>query len=580
MQIVPSGAVLIAQGAPADALFLVLVGRFRVTRDGETIATIGAGEPIGELAFFSGGIRTATVAALRESEVLRLDRAEYEALAAENPALPHAILQAVSARLAALTPRAPALPPASGLVVALRPAGTEPLPEAFVEGVRAAVARHGAVTLHDETAAPAAADVAALADWFRPLERDGRRHVLLVRDARAHPAWAAFADARSDSRYLVAELAASPASAPAPVEAEAGLAGRPRDHLLLWRPSARTPITGTAGWLARRALALHHHLGLDSPGDFDRLMRFVTDRARGLVLGGGGAFGTAHIGAWKAMSEAGIAVDFLGGTSVGAAMAAALAQGLDPEDIMRRCEEIFVTSRAMNRLAVPLYSALDHRVFDEQLARHYGEGGIEDLPVGFFALSTNLSRNDAHLHRSGPLWRAVRASGSIPALLPPVLTEEGEVLIDGGLLDNLPLTAMRRLKSGPNLAFDFRPRQIWRVEADYDRLPGRLGALLGLLFPRSRRGNRFPRIPNVLARAMTLNSRRRSGRMELGEDVLVNLPITAGARFLDWKRGQQHYAAAHRALGEAIGRPDPAEDAMDVMRAAALRLNGGGRPTE
>jgi len=297
------------------------------------------------------------------------------------------------------------------------------------------------------------------------------------------------------------------------------------------------------------------------------------------VLSGGGAFGTAHLGAFKALSEAGIAIDFIGGTSVGAAMAAALARGLDPDEIMRRCDEIFVTSKAMGRYTAPLYSVLNHRVFDEQLAKHYGTGPVEDLPVNFFAVASSLSDNDIRIIRSGPVWKAVRASGSIPALLPPVIGEGGEVLIDGGLFDNLPLGVMRRLKAGPNIAMDFGLGRGWRVEADYDALPGPFAAALGLVLgrrARSARLGRFPRIAPVLSRAMTMNSRRRVAETDFGEDVLLDLPVAAKANFLDWNRGGDHYACAHRSLSEALAEARGAGGAstghgaaIEIVRRAA-----------
>lgn len=291
----------------------------------------------------------------------------------------------------------------------------------------------------------------------------------------------------------------------------------------------------------------------------------------GVVLAGGGAFGTAHVGALRAMSEAGIPVDYIGGTSFGAAMAAAIAQALPVEEIMRRCNEIFVTSRAMNRLNVPLYSVLDHRIFDAQLAKLFGDGLIEDLAMPFFAVSSNLSRNDIHVHRSGPLWKAVRSSGSIPALLPPILTGEGEVLIDGGLLENVPLETMRQVKSGPNIVFDFNNGSNWQVQADYDALPGRLGALRGFLFKRSRK-NRFPRIPSILSRSMIINSRRETGRMDMGRDILVKLPTAPRPNFLDWTKGQQNYEIGHQTLATALAETDPGA-APDVrMRDAARRM--------
>ncbi|MFB9148298.1 patatin-like phospholipase family protein [Roseovarius ramblicola] len=567
LQHVPTGETLIEQDSRADTLYLVASGRFRVARDGQAIATVGVGEPLGELAFFSGGRRTARVTALRESEVLGLTREGFDAVAQHHPGLPQAILATVAARLAAVTAKAPALSPMAGLVVSIGPvAGGDPLPEPLVEGLLRSADELGHLNIHTAETAPVSAGADALAEWFAPLERAGERHILLVRDPQATPDWAHFAETRSDSRFRVGRLGATP---PAPQPDT--LVVEPRDHLVLWRPTAATPISGTVDWLSGRDIEMHHHLALDAPGDFARILRFASDRALGVVLAGGGAFGTAHVGALQAMSEAGVPVDYIGGTSVGAAMAAAIARALPAEEIMRRCNEIFVTSRAMNRLNVPLYSVLDHRIFDTQLAKHFGEGLIEDLALPFFAVSSNLSRNDIHVHRFGQLWKAVRSSGSIPALLPPMLTDEGEVLIDGGLLENVPLETMRRLKSGANVVFDFRLGSTWRVEADYDALPGRLGALRGFLLKGSRK-NRYPRIPSILSRSMIINSRREAGRMDMGRDILVQLPTAPRANFLDWTKGQQNYEIGHRTLATALSETDPGAAPDARMREAARRM--------
>jgi len=582
-----SGERLIRQGDVAETLYLVLTGRFRVVTEGATIATIGPGEPIGELAFFAGGRRTADVLAMRDSSVLELDRARYDTLVAAHPALASNILATVSARLAALTARAAPLPPQAGRVVTLVGAGDGALPEALVEGLAGAARRHGGIALHDGRAAPVEAGPAALAEWMRGLETAGGQHLLVIREADASPVWAAFAAGSGDSLILAGALDRPVPPRPGSIEARArGVEYRPVQQLLLWRAHAAQPIRGTPDWLAGREAALHHHLALDRPGDFDRLIRFCCDEARGLVLSGGGAFGTAHLGAFKAMQEAGIAIDFIGGTSVGAAMAAAIARGLDIDEIMRRCNDIFVANKAMGRLTAPLYSVLNHRVFDEQLERHYGSDPVEDMPLNLFAVASSLSRNAPHVIRSGPLWRAVRASGSIPALLPPVLTDDGEVLIDGGLFDNLPLRVMRRLKAGPNIALDFEQGRDWRVKADYGALPRPLRAAAGLVLGRIARpvrARRFPRIASVLSRAMTMNSRRLIAETDFGRDVLIELPVRNGASFLDWTRGQDHFHHAHRLLAEALAGADRAppipqatgDRDIERLRAAAGLLRRG-----
>lgn len=558
----PSGTLLIRQGDSASALYLVVSGRFRISTAGVIIAAVGPGEPIGELAFFAGGRRTADVTAMRDSRVLELDRAGYDAIAARHPELSAAILAAVAGRLAAVAARAAPLPPQSGRVIALTGAADRPLPDALEDGLRHAAKRRGGIEVHSVEDAPVKAGAAALAEWLRRLEGSGKRQVLILRDPAACPVWAKFVAGSSDSLAVAAPLKTPLAPRPGTVETRAFTAGQSHggavagvQHLVLWRDHAAQPISGTSAWLAGRQVALHHHLALDRAADFDRLMRFFCDAARGLVLAGGGAFGAAHLGAYQAMTEAGIDVDFVGGTSVGAAMAAAIAKGLPPEESMQRCNDIFVNSRAMGRLTAPLYSVLNHRVFDAQLQKHFGDDPVEDSPLNYFAVASSLSRNAPHVIRSGPLWLAVRASGSIPALMPPVLSDEGEVLIDGGLFNNLPLSVMRQLKAGPNIALDFRQGRDWRVKADYGALPGPFRAAAGLIFGRGARPaavRRFPRIASVLSRAMTMNSRRLIEQTEWGDDILVELPVVPGASFLDWTRAQAHYNAAHNALATAL----------------------------
>ena len=139
---------------------------------------------------------------------------------------------------------------------------------------------------------------------------------------------------------------------------------------------------------------MHHHVALDEPGDMERLYRFINGTALGLVACGGGAYCAAHIGLYKALLQAGLTFDIMGGTSGGGAMTAAFAMGTSPDDVDRATHEIFVTNKAMRRYTWPRYSLLDHTHFDRQLANHYAGIDIEDLWIPYFAVSTNLSSHE------------------------------------------------------------------------------------------------------------------------------------------------------------------------------------------
>ncbi len=568
---------LITQGNRAESLYLVLSGRFRVGTEGKTIAYVGTGEPIGELAFFAGGPRTADVTALRNSVVLECTRAQYDQMVALNPDISSRILASVAARLAAITQKAAPLPPHSGMITVVVGANDAPLSDAFITGLRTALAAHRDVVIHGADDVPGNGKQAALGDWLRQFEEKGKRQVLLIEDAQAHPDWAEMAPRFADSMFVVAPP--GPPHPPVPTSVEVRHSDAESDALpqfVMTRTGNGVPITGSGAWLSGRAVSLHHHVALDRPGDFARLARYICDKACGIVLAGGGAFGTAHLGAVKALREAGVEIDAYGGTSVGAAMAAALAMELDPDEIMRRTMRMFVAQKAMRKLTAPLFSVLDHRVFDSVLKENYGAVLIEDLPINFFAATASLSRNELDILRRGPVWQAVRASSSIPALLPPVISPDGEVQVDGGLIDNLPLGEMRQFKAGPNIAFDFDIGADWRVEASYDALPRPMGALAGLMLGQTARPaavRRFPRIASVLARSMAMNSRRRLAGLDHGSDVLIALPIKPRASFLDWSEGQAHFDLAYQKMTQALDETkDAGPDIMTRLRAVSAHL--------
>ncbi len=152
--------------------------------------------------------------------------------------------------------------------------------------------------------------------------------------------------------------------------------------------------------------------------------------------------------------EAGIGFDIIGGTSGGAAMAAALALGVAPDDIEANVRDIFVTRQAMRGWTWPRYSLLDHTILEQALAERFAGIDVEDLAVPFFAVATNLSSGAAQCLRRGPLWRAIRASAAIPAMFPPVFTADGEMLVDGCLTENVPLRSLKALSPGPAVVID------------------------------------------------------------------------------------------------------------------------------
>jgi NTE family protein len=238
----------------------------------------------------------------------------------------------------------------------------------------------------------------------------------------------------------------------------------------------RVPFTtGTADWLHGRDVAMHHHVSLEDDRDFKSLYRFLTGQAVGFVAGGGGGFGPAHAGIIKAFQERGARFDILGGASVGAAVTGGFALLLTPADLDAALKDIFVSSRGFQRRTLPRYALLDHVEFDKALQRQCRGAQIEDMWLPYFAVATDVDRAGQGLYimRRGPLWKAVRASGSIPAVLPPMFTDDGRMLVDGGVVDNIPLAPMKTLKSGPNLVVHFGVDPVEPHKVKYEDIPGR-----------------------------------------------------------------------------------------------------------
>src|SRR6185437_11541186 len=124
------------------------------------------------------------------------------------------------------------------------------------------------------------------------------------------------------------------------------------DMVLLQSDGRIMPAPGAA-WLEKCPVGFHCHVRLGNNGDMKRLARAMTGRAVGVVLSGGGARGYGHIGVIKALHEAGIAIDLIGGTSMGSIIAACFAAGWDDAETIARMRRAFVTSNPLNDYALP-----------------------------------------------------------------------------------------------------------------------------------------------------------------------------------------------------------------------------------
>jgi len=563
---VQRGEVLVREGAVAEALFVVSSGRFEAAVAGrpDPVAEIGPGELIGEIGFFARDRRTASVSAIRDAVVLELARADFEGLAARHPALLEHALAAMAQRLAETTRRLGPRPVKRFLrAAALVPTGRAPVDADFVARLRRRLGDAGRgilVSRADFTRdlGESSVESPAATEWLNRLEREHDLVVLLA-EPELTP-WTEKALNHADELLLVGRGEDPPP--PGPVESRA-FALFPPDRRRQVRLHADRSgfVSGTAAWLRGRDPSVIHQVALDGDGDVASLHRILTGRASGLVAGGGGGYGPAHTGIIRAFLEAGVDFDAFGGTSFGAATAVSFAFGVSAEEFTAGLDDIFIRAGAFKRRNIPRYSLLDHTAFDAGLKRLYRDWSMDDAWRPVFAVATDLSENRRAILNRGPVWFAVRASAAIPAVLPPAITESGRLLVDGGVVDNVPLAPMKQLKKGPNLVIHFGLPQRQRFSARYEDIPGRSALLQKLLLPGGRRA--LPDVPGpaaIIERALTF---QQPAAVAFGpEDLVLQPPQFPGSSLLDFSRHREvaeaGYQWALREIDRLAAAGDPA----------------------
>ena len=552
------GQVLVAQGGPSDALFIVLHGALAVRRTGhlEPIAELRAGELVGEIGFFANVPRTADVIAIRDTSVLVLTRAAYQKLVAEAPAIVEALLAALARRFAKETMRlTPVRASPKARTVAMIDGGHEPLPSAFDRRLRDGLAVAGAEIVDParlRTMFPQSAlDAPEVSEWLNKLEHAAP--LVVYFGGREASAWARKAIRQADV-VVFGCRGDAPAGALTDIEAFAcdvhPISAR---RLVRIHDRRSGEVSGTAAWLARLPVFLHHHVALEDQIDIDSVVRFLSGRAVGFVAAGGGSLGTAHVGIYKAFRERGVMFDIFIGTSVGSAMVAGFAKNHEAEHLERGTQEIFVRSRSFRRPTWPRYALLDHKAFDRALADQYGSDcRVEDCWRPFGAIATNLSTHNLELIRSGLLWQAVRASSAIPGLLPPFYTPEGAMLVDGCLIDNVPLAPMHLLKSGPNLVVHFGEPAHEMFDVDYATLPGRFELIAAMLMPfRKQLLPSAPSAVNVLWRSLVAHQRYDT-LPTAPSDLVMRPPSPLGVDVTDFDRHTEIFRTSYEWARDAI----------------------------
>jgi predicted acylesterase/phospholipase RssA len=538
---VVSRQLLYRQGEVGDCMHFIVTGRLEVwVRDkyGErrVVAHLSSGDCVGELALLTGEPRAADVVVTRDTVLARLAKDDYDEMLRRYPQAGLGIARyALRSLRSAATEFIPTL-----RNITLIPLNAEvPIAE-FGRRLELALLRFGTTAYLDSQVverrgaarrSPHAERIEGSMFVDRLLDQmeSQRRFVICQADARMSE-WSRKCVAHADRVLFVAN--ASDSCALTAIEEEL-LRGRPGaelsdKELVLLHPNRHASPSKTAGWLASRTSYRHSHVSWEGSRDFNRLARLLSGNAVTLVLGGGGARGLAQIGAIRAIREAGIPIDAVGGTSVGAIIGALVALDWADEHILQSCKRAFVDDRPLDDMTIPMFSLLSGRKLGRTLDHYIGDVDIEDLWQPYFCVSSNLSKSRVNVHRSGRLVRALQASASLPGLLPPVV-DEGDLYVDGGVLDNLPVGVMKRFIGGSTIAVESAVKVEYEVQAaDF---PSPLRYLRSRLTRRS--DAMLPTLPSLLIKSTVLGGMGGRNDLRDGDDLHLNPPMREFG-FLDW----------------------------------------------
>lgn len=449
------GEALFHQGEIGRSMYIVVTGRLQVVReavpgetDEEVVQEVGSGETVGEYALLTDDVRSATVYALRQADLVEMTRPVFEELLHDRPqAMVEIARRIINRQKQSL--RVSPQERAEALALAIYPAGensTALVP--FAQRLRESLALYGSTVLYTADSFDEAIGRVGMAqmelddplsivinNW---LQEQGQifRHILFVAD----PTWTNWSQrclAHGDHILLVGQAGSDPSVG----RMERACNPRARQELVLVHPANTGNPKNTLSWMSQRPVVAHHHIREDDLAHWQRLARRLTGRTVGAVFSGGAARGLAHIGVIQALEEVGQAVDYIAGTSMGAFIGAGWALGITPDEGVEMARRMANPDYLLDR-TFPYTAVMTSRKLTNAMHEIFGDATIEDLWRPFFCVSTNLSTASPVIHDRGPLWRAVRASISLPGIFSPILNDNNEILVDGGVMNNFPVDLM------------------------------------------------------------------------------------------------------------------------------------------
>lgn len=552
LKTVSGGEIVLREGEDSDSMFILVSGRLRVSRidrDGQRLLynEVLPGDCIGETGMILRQSRTADITAMRDSVIAVLSISKYQELMAKHPLdLNRAFSQAIFRHLRhdrRVTERRRAQ---SFFVI---PIHTSVAIEKFCQQLQAALTEHGVTEIIDTNNVTFEGNDAidldreeAEKDYLIFMGHLGQTEVLL--NTIQHADQVIFvADGFKSTDITDTELALSNA-----VDLELV-----RRHLALVYPSSTKYCGDRLEWNKARKTERVYPIQLEQNKDFASLSRFLLGKAVGAVLGGGGARGFAHLGVLKAFEESGVPVDIVGGNSMGALIGACYVAGMPRESIHT---EILRYSKGGMKLTLPLVSLMSNKNLAGAFKDALGDVKIQHLWTPYFAAACNLTTAETLVLDEGPLWQGVLASNSPAGLFPPVVVD-GQLLVDGAILENVPVQAMRqrlstplerRRGNGAVIAIDVDVKEAFSVDKSVENLSA---------WEKTRshfsKEQTLPGIVDILMQVAHIGGLAQRQRTKFAADIYFEPPL-ADFGMMDYKKAEDIIEVGYNYTMEQIAK--------------------------
>jgi predicted acylesterase/phospholipase RssA/CRP-like cAMP-binding protein len=529
-----AGEWLVREGDPPGSAYLLRSGRLEVVQGDRLLRTLTPGAVVGELSLLTGEPRSAGVRARRDASLIEVPRAAFDALLDRDPRAARTVLTQVAGQMRTAGTRASRERPARPHVVAVVGLHAGSGSEDVARHLKERLATH--LTVVD----PGVVD----ADGLARAEEAGDR-VVLVADgvaAGGDQTWREFCLRQSDAVVLVARAGSRvPDTCPVLVQQPdlvvIGEVPLPADRVA-W-------VASTDSW---RLTVLDGDPRAAVADIADRL----AGRSLGLVLAGGGARAFAHVGVLRELEEAGYPVNRIAGASVGAAIAGIYAMSRDGAELEERTFAEFVARNPFNDWTIPKHALTRGVRVRASVDRVTGDAAMEGLSRQLSLVSTDLMSRTRQVHRRGPLLDGILASLRLPVLFPPIPTETGQLLMDGGVVDNLPVDLLLERDEGPVVA----------VNISMGGGSGSSGRARGVRRPR------VPALGETLLRTMMIGA---GGAVDAAHrrGAVVITPATLGVGLLEFHQIDRMVLAGREAARALL-----AEGSLDLGARAGSDVGG------